>query len=135
MTETRRNRILVVDDEITVCKSIRQALVCDAYEVDVALSGEEALKKEDEKKYDVIIADLMMPGLSGIDLLKSLKAKNSAAKVIMVTGYPTMKTTVQSIQIGAFDYLPKPFLPTQLRSLVARALAETGSGQPPSSEI
>jgi len=134
MTETRRNKILVVDDEITVCKSIRQALVCDAYEVDVAMSGEEALKKEDEKKYDVIIADLMMPGLSGIDLLKSLKAKNSAAKVILVTGYPTMKTTVQSIQIGAFDYLPKPFLPTQLRNLVARALAESGPGQTPTPE-
>ena len=67
----------------------------------------------------------MMPGLSGLDLLKSLKAKNSSAKVIMITGYPTMKTTVQSIQVGAFDYLPKPFLPSQLRSLVARALTHT----------
>jgi DNA-binding NtrC family response regulator len=87
------------------------------------LSGEEALKKEDEKKYDVIIADLMMPGLSGLDLLRSLKGKNSAAKVIMITGYPTMKNTVQSMQFGAYDYLPKPFLPSDLRTLVARALA------------
>jgi two-component system response regulator HydG len=125
MTNAAKSKILVVDDEITVCKSIRQALVCDAYDIDTALSGEEALKKEDEKKFDVIIADLMMPGLSGLDLLKSLKAKNSSAKVIMITGYPTMKTTVQSIQVGAFDYLPKPFLPSQLRSLVARALAHT----------
>jgi len=122
MTSPNKKRILVVDDEITVCKSIRQALLNDEYEVDMALSGEEALKKEDDKKYDVVVADLMMPGLSGIDLLKALKAKNSAAKVIMITGYPTMKTTVQSMQIGAFDYLPKPFLPTELRSLVARAL-------------
>jgi len=97
-------------------------LLNNEYEVDMALSGEEALKKEDEKKYDVIVADLMMPGLSGIDLLKALKAKNSGARVIMITGYPTMKTTVQSMQIGAFDYLPKPFLPNELRSLVARAL-------------
>jgi DNA-binding NtrC family response regulator len=122
MTSPNKKRILVVDDEITVCKSIRQALLNDEYEVDMALSGEEALKKEDDKKYDVVVADLMMPGLSGIDLLRALKAKNSAAKVIMITGYPTMKTTVQSMQIGAFDYLPKPFLPTELRSLVARAL-------------
>jgi len=122
MTGPNKKRILVVDDEITVCKSIRQALVNDEYEVDMALSGEEALKKEDDKKYDVVVADLMMPGLSGIDLLKALKAKDSAAKVIMITGYPTMKTTVQSMQIGAFDYLPKPFLPTELRSVVARAL-------------
>jgi DNA-binding NtrC family response regulator len=122
MTAQNRKKILVVDDEITVCKSIRQALLNNEYEIDMALSGEEALKKEDEKKYDVIVADLMMPGLSGIDLLKALKAKNSSARVIMITGYPTMKTTVQSMQIGAFDYLPKPFLPNELRSLVARAL-------------
>lgn len=133
MTGQNKKRILIVDDEVTVCKSIRQALMNDEYEVDMALSGEEALKKEADRKFDVIVADLMMPGLSGIDLLKALKAKDSGAKVIMITGYPTMKTTVQSMQIGAFDYLPKPFLPTELRSLVARALQspgrEAGEGQ------
>jgi len=130
MTDQNKKKILVVDDEMTVCKSIRQALLSDAYDVDMALSGEDALKKEDEKKYDVIIADLMMPSLSGMDLLKALKGKNSRAKVIMITGYPTMKTTVQSMHIGAFDYLPKPFLPTELRDLVARALKDAaGEGK------
>jgi len=118
-----KRRILVVDDEITVGKSISQALASDDYEVDTALSGAEALQKEGQKKYDVIIADLMMPGLSGLDLLASLRRLGSAAKVIVVTGYPTMKTTVQSMQGGAFEYLPKPFLPAELRSAVARALA------------
>jgi len=123
MTDQIKKKILIVDDELSVCKSIRQALLSQDYDVDMALSGEEALQKEEQGNYDVIIADLMMPGLSGLDLLKSLKAKNTLAKVIMVTGYPTMKTTVQAIQIGAFDYLPKPFLPAELRTLVARALA------------
>ena len=118
-----KKRILVVDDEITVGKSISQALASDDYEVDTALSGAEALQKEGLKKYDVIIADLMMPGLSGLDLLASLRRLGSAARVIVVTGYPTMKTTVQSMQSGAFEYLPKPFLPAELRSAVARALA------------
>ena len=120
-----KRRILVVDDEITVGKSISQALACDDYEIDTALSGAEALQKEGEKKYNVIIADLMMPGLSGLDLLSSLRRLGSAARVIVVTGYPTMKTTVQSMQSGAFEYLPKPFLPSELRSAVARALAST----------
>jgi DNA-binding NtrC family response regulator len=120
-----KRRILVVDDEITVGKSIGQALACDDYEIDTALSGAEALQKEGEKKYNVIIADLMMPGLSGLDLLASLRRLGSAARVIVVTGYPTMKTTVQSMQSGAFEYLPKPFLPSELRSAVARALAST----------
>ena len=123
MTEAEKKRILVVDDEETVCRSIRKALQREDYEIDAALSGEEALKMEAEKKYDVIIVDLMMPGLNGMDLLKSLKAASPAVQVVMITGYPTMKNTLQALQIGAFDFLPKPFLPYDLRNLVARALA------------
>jgi two-component system phosphate regulon sensor histidine kinase PhoR len=123
MTDSEKKKILVVDDEPNVCKSVRQALLSQGYEIDMALSGEEALRKEEGACYDVVIADLMMPGLSGLDLLKSLKARNARAKVIMITGYPTLKTTVQAMEIGAFEYLPKPFLPAELRALVARALA------------
>lgn len=133
MTDTGKKAILVVDDEITVCKSIRSALVQENYDIDLALSGEEALQKEQVKKYDVMIVDLMMPGISGLDLLRSIKTTNPAVRVIMVTGYPTMKNTLQAMQIGAFDFLPKPFLPADLRNLVAKALdagdkEERGSG-------
>ena len=123
MTDTGKKAILVVDDEITVCKSIRSALIQENYDIDMALSGEEALQKEKTKKYDVMIVDLMMPGISGLDLLRSIKNTNPAVRVIMVTGYPTMKNTLQAMQIGAFDFLPKPFLPADLRNLVAKALA------------
>jgi len=123
MTGTTKKAILVVDDEITVCKSIRSALVQENYDIDLALSGEEALQKEQAKKYDVMIVDLMMPGISGLDLLKSIKTTSPSVQVIMVTGYPTMKNTLQAMQIGAFDFLPKPFLPADLRNLVAKALA------------
>lgn len=128
MTDTGKKAILVVDDEITVCKSIRSALVQENYDIDLALSGEEALQKEQVKRYDVMIVDLMMPGISGLDLLRSLKTTNPSVQVIMVTGYPTMKNTLQAMQIGAFDFLPKPFLPADLRNLVAKALA-AGEGQ------
>ncbi len=116
-----KRRILVVDDEITVCKSIRQAILSEEYEVDMALSGEEALKKEKERSYDLIITDLMMPGISGLDLLKEVKQSKSRADVIMITGYPTIRTAVESIKLGAFDYIPKPFTPQELRTIVARA--------------
>jgi DNA-binding response OmpR family regulator len=122
-----KRKILVVDDEINVCKSIRQAIVSDDYDVDMALSGEEALKKDKENPYDLIITDLMMPGISGMDLLTSLKTDRPGIKIIMVTGYPTIKTAVQSIKIGAFDYLPKPFTPKDLRGVVARAFKSTAS--------
>jgi FixJ family two-component response regulator len=122
-----KTKILVVDDEINVGKSIRNAILSQSFEIDTALSGEEALKKDEKKKYDVIITDLMMPGISGLDLLQTIKQKRPETIVLMVTGYPTIKTAVQSIKIGAFDYIAKPFTPNELRSLVQRAitLAET----------
>ncbi len=129
MTKPSKHRILVVDDELTVCKSIRQVLVGSDYEVDMAQSGEEALSKEAARPYDVMVVDLMMPGLSGLDLLRMLKARNPKARVIMVTGYPTMRNTIQAMQLGAIDFLPKPFLPTTLRNLVAAALA-AGNDEP-----
>jgi CheY-like chemotaxis protein len=136
MNEKKKKKILVVDDEITVCKSIRQAILLDDYEVDTALSGEEALKKDDDKNYDLIVTDLMMPGITGIDLLKSLRKKRPEANVIMITGYPTIKTAVESIKIGAFDYIPKPFTPSELRSLVFRSFKKSeGKGEEALPEI
>ncbi|HHF43129.1 MAG: hypothetical protein DRJ11_08560 [Candidatus Aminicenantes bacterium] len=117
-----KKRILVVDDEINVCKSIRQAILREDCEVDMALSGEEALKKDAQKAYDLVITDLMMPGISGLDLLRELKARRPEVDIIMITGYPTIRTAVESIKLGAFDYLPKPFTPAQLRNLVHRVL-------------
>jgi DNA-binding NtrC family response regulator len=122
MTKPGRHRVLVVDDEPKVCRSIQQVLLREDYEVDMALSGEEALGRDAERPYDVVVVDLMMPGRSGMDLLEMLKAKNPKVRIIMVTGYPTMKNMLQAVNLGAVDFLPKPFLPATLRGLVAAAL-------------
>jgi len=114
-------KILVVDDELPVCKSVASALSESAYAVDTVLSGEEALRKCKETGYDVVITDLMMPGISGMDLLKAVRDIHPDARVIMITGYPSIQSAVQAIKMGAFDYIPKPFTPDELRSLVARA--------------
>ena len=123
MADTDRKKILVVDDEINVCKSVRQALLNPDYEIDIALSGADALRMAGEKPYEVILVDLMMPVAGGLDVLKALKARNSPAQVIIMTGYPSSRTSLQSMQLGAFDYLPKPFLLSEIRGLVAKALA------------
>jgi DNA-binding NtrC family response regulator len=133
MNTTGKRRILVVDDEVTVCKSIRRAIQRDDCEVATALNGEEALRLEAEAPFEVMIIDLMMPGLSGLDLLKMLKARNPKARIIMITGYPTMRNTLQAMQLGAMDFLPKPFLPATLRRLVDAALESGGEGEPGSS--
>lgn len=117
-----KTRILVVDDELPVCKSVSNSLEGERYAVDMALSAEEALRKEDKSPYEVIITDLMMPGLSGMDLLRTVRDRRPDTRVIMITGYPSIKSAVESIKLGAFDYIPKPFTPNDLRSLVARAV-------------
>jgi CheY-like chemotaxis protein/glycine cleavage system H lipoate-binding protein len=114
--------ILVVDDEPPVCKSVSSALATEGYNVESALSAEDALKKAEGADYEVIITDLMMPGLSGMDLLKIVVERMPGTKVIMITGYPSVKSAVQAMSLGAFDYIPKPFTPKELRGLVSRAL-------------
>jgi len=116
-------RIMVVDDELPVCKSVSKALERENHTVEMALSAEEAIRKSEGSAYDVIITDLMMPGLSGMELLKVIHGKSPATRVIMITGYPSIVTAVEALKCGAFDYIPKPFKPEELRSLVARALA------------
>jgi len=130
MADPARKRILVVDDEINVCKSVRQALLNPDYEIDIALSGADALRMESEKAYDVVLVDLMMPVTGGLDVLKDLKARSSRAQVIIMTGYPSSRTSLQSMQLGAFDYLPKPFLLSEIRSLVSKALAASAAPAP-----
>ncbi len=119
---SKKFKILVVDDEISVCKSIASALEDLNYEVDTALSGEEATDKHNQNHYDVIVADLMMPDITGLELLKRVKQKFPDVQFILITGYPSIKTAVEAIKFGAFDYIPKPFTPDELRSLINRAL-------------
>jgi len=114
--------ILVVDDDTSVCKSVANVLEKEGYTVDIVFSGEDALEKVEKNKYALAIVDLMLPGINGIDLLQEIKKKNTNITVIMITGYPSVKSAVQSIKLNAFDYIPKPFTPNELRSLVARAL-------------
>jgi CheY-like chemotaxis protein/glycine cleavage system H lipoate-binding protein len=114
--------ILVVDDDISLLEGVAIILRNEGYIVDTVPRGSEALKKLEENHYAVVIVDLMMPGMDGIDLLQEIKSKKPDVTVIMITGYPSIKTAVKSIKLNAFDYLPKPFTPDELRSLVARAL-------------
>uniref|UniRef100_A0A7C6AFF2 Response regulator n=1 Tax=candidate division WOR-3 bacterium TaxID=2052148 RepID=A0A7C6AFF2_UNCW3 len=120
--DQKKFKILVVDDEITVCKSITSALEDFDYAVDMALSGEEATFKHNKNHYDLVVADLMMPDITGIELLKRIKAVTPGVQFILITGYPSIKTAVEAIKFGAFDYIPKPFTPDELRSVVNRAL-------------
>lgn len=115
-------RILIVDDEPGLRLSLRQALLADGRRVDVAASGEEALRREAESDYEVIVSDLMMPGLSGLDLLRALRKKGAQARLILISGYATIDAAEKAVSLGAFDFLAKPFMPAEIRAVVERAL-------------
>ena len=115
-------RILVVDDEKVVLGAVRKALKKDDYEIDTIGNAEEALKMLKNNKYDLIITDLMMPDIDGIELLKILHDMDLDIQAIMITGYPTIQTAMTAKRFGAFEYITKPFTRQELRSVVIRAI-------------
>ena len=126
-------KILIVDDESGLRQSVMQTLKTDGRRIDLAASGEEALRLEAENAYAVIVADLMMPGLSGLDLLRALKERGSRARLILISGYATIAAAEQAVWRGAFEFLAKPFMPVEIRTLVERALnAEPAAVDPKS---
>jgi two-component system, OmpR family, alkaline phosphatase synthesis response regulator PhoP len=114
-----KQRILVVDDEEDILELVRHHLARDAYEVVVSVSGEDALKKAKRESFDLVVPDLMLPGLDGLEVAKALKndAKTRALAIIMLTAKGEDADVVTGLEIGADDYITKPFSP---RVLVAR---------------
>jgi DNA-binding NtrC family response regulator len=116
-------RILVVDDEEIVIRSCLRILGDDGdKKVEAVQDGLEALRKIDENHYDVLILDIMMPKMDGLEVLRRVKETHPDIDVIMVTGLSQIETAVKSMKLGAFDYLPKPFDPDELKLVVNRAL-------------
>jgi DNA-binding NtrC family response regulator len=121
--------VLVVDDEKVVCNSCRKILTQEGYKVDVALSAQEALNKVKENGFDVVIADWKMPEIDGIEVAKRIKKENPNTVVIMITGYPSVESSIKALRSGISDYVPKPFTPEELSDAVVRAL-EKGHAVP-----
>ncbi|MGB9698250.1 MAG: sigma-54-dependent transcriptional regulator [Thermodesulfobacteriota bacterium] len=114
-------KVLIVDDQINTCKSLEAILKKSGYFCSFTLSAEDALKKVQAEHFDIVITDIRMPGMDGLQLLEELKKIQPHLVVIMITGYATIKSAVESIQKGAYDYLPKPFTPDEVRVVIERA--------------
>ncbi len=115
-------RILVIDDEEVVLRSVQRILADDSHQVDLVDDSVEGLRRADEGAYDVVVLDIKMPRMDGIEVLRDLKERHPEIEVIMVTGLSEVQTAVQAMKLGAFDYLSKPFEPDELTHVVERAL-------------
>jgi DNA-binding response OmpR family regulator len=131
-TETN---ILVVDDEIQICKSIEKILAKSNYRVTHACSAQEALDKLATESFSLLISDIVMPGKNGLELLKLVKKNFPLTKAVMMTAFASTDTAMKSIRLGAVDYIPKPFTPKELRASVENAINGTLAEAPaPSKE-
>ena len=120
--ESTHKNILVIDDEVAVNNNIRKILAKKGFQVDQAVTKDEALERIGAHPYELILLDLKIPGVKGLELLKAIRDNNPQAKVIMITGYASIETAVEATRMGAIDYLPKPFTPDEIRNATDKAL-------------
>ena len=115
------NLILIIDDEVAVNNNIRKIMDKTGYRVDQATTKEDALAKLDENAYALVLLDLKIPGVHGLELLQHISRQQPEARVIMITGYASIETAKEAARLGAVEYLPKPFTPDEIRGATERA--------------
>jgi len=113
--------ILLVDDEELLVKSCSRLLEQEGYQVVTAYRGRDALELARRHHPDIVLADLMLPDMDGMELLREVRQLDRQTLVIMITGFATVDSSIEAIRAGAYDYIPKPFTATQLQILVGRA--------------
>lgn len=114
--------ILIVDDELVICKSCEKIFRRAGHSVTYATSGKEAIQLLPSQEFDVIFTDLKMIDIGGMEVLQTVRQKYPETIVIVITGYATIASAVETMRSGAFDFLPKPFTPTELLAVLDRAL-------------
>ena len=118
----KKINILVVDDEQIIIDSIKKSLRNkENYSIYGELSVENALNSMESSDVDIVLTDLMMPDIDGLEFIEIVKVKYPKILMIMITGYATINTALQAMQIGAFDYIAKPFTREEIRNVVRRA--------------
>jgi len=113
---------LIIDDEQAICDSCAAVFAKDGYKTETAMDGKTGLEKVQQLKPDIVFIDLKMPGIGGMEVLKEIRQIDPNIVSIVITGYGTIESAVESMKLGSYDYLPKPFTPDELRSITKRGL-------------
>jgi len=122
--ETKKRKILLVEDEAVVRESVRDWLVEDGFDVECVETGEQALEKIKEEEFGVIVLDLRLPGINGLQLFEHPKELKTGTKGIVITAYPSPETREKAKKLGILDYLAKPFKVDELEKTIRGALEE-----------
>jgi len=117
-------KVMVIDDEAIVGKRLKPSLEKQGYEVETYSDGRSAIERIDQKEFDIIVTDVRMDDVDGMQVLEHVKSKSPRAKVIIITGYATVELAREALVKGAFDFIAKPFKPSDLRSIIEKASKE-----------
>ncbi|MCC6544673.1 MAG: sigma-54-dependent Fis family transcriptional regulator [Nitrospirae bacterium] len=123
-TESESCHILLVDDDEIACRLLAEVLSDEGYKVDTVRSGQDAVKKTETSFYDLVITDLMMPGIDGLEILKKFKQVSPDTLVIMITAFGSLESAIEAMKAGAFDYVSKPFSEDEIKIVVRRAMMQ-----------
>ncbi len=115
-------RILVMDDESTVARGLEMVLSEEGYQVALAATGNEALQTFFRKEFDLLVADLRLPDMDGLEVIQRVKQKWPRTEVVVITGYSSIDSAVRSMKLGVADYLPKPFTEEEIKEAIRAAL-------------
>jgi len=124
MSAIANRKVLVVDDQKAVCDGVGKILSKRGCAVERAVDGRVAIEMLDREPFDLVVADLMMPRVSGMELLRYVKDRHPGVEVVMITGYASIDSAVEATKQGAAGYVPKPFTPEELGEVVEKALAK-----------
>jgi len=116
--------ILVMEDDLSVAKGLEMVLSEEGFDVNLAGTGELALEAFKQKRFDLLVADLRLPDIDGMEVIKQIKAEKPETEVIVITGYGTTATAVEAMKLGVHDFLPKPFTEDQIKKAIDEALQE-----------
>jgi DNA-binding NtrC family response regulator len=111
-----------MEDEMSVAKGLEIVLSEEGYTVDLAMTGRDALDRFAQKEFDLLVADLRLPDINGLDVIRQIKARRPETGVVVITGYASVTSAVDAMKLGAFDYLPKPFTGDEIKIAVDGAL-------------
>ena len=114
--------VLIVDDEKNIRLTLSLALESMGLEIDAAMNGEEALDKINQKEFGLILLDLKMPGMDGMEVLRRVREIRPDIRVIIITAYGTIESAVEAMKLGAVDFIQKPFSPDEIRELVSKVI-------------
>lgn len=117
-------RIMLIDDESIVGKRLKPALSKDGDIVETFESGKTALARYEEEPFDIVVTDIRMDEIDGLEVLEQILEKSSRTKVIIITGYATVEVAREALSKGAFDFIAKPFKPKDLRAIIERAAGQ-----------